>query len=89
MGIDLGTSGVRIAVINEDKELIHTSEMSYPRGLSFSEDWEKCTTVLIQKLPNSLKKCLKACAIDGTSGTLLACNKTGLPCASYYTDNTL
>ena len=52
MGIDLGTSGVRIAVINEDKELIHTSEMSYPRGLSFSEDWEKCTTVLIQKIPN-------------------------------------
>ena len=77
MGIDLGTSGVRIALINERKELIHTAQISYPRGLSICKDWEKCTIELIQNIPSQLKKLLKACAVDGTSGTLVACDSNG------------
>ena len=56
MGIDLGTSGVQLAVINESKELIHTAKKAYPKGLSICEDWEQCVTDLIQGIPNHLKK---------------------------------
>ncbi len=79
MGIDLGTSGVRIAVLNEKKVLLHSAEMEYPSELSEWRDWKECCRILIKEIPKSLKKRLTACAVDGTSGTLLACNKKGKP----------
>ena len=79
MGIDLGTSGVRIALINEKRVLVHSAEMRYPTGLSASEDWKECCQQLIKDIPSHLRTCLAAIAIDGTSGTLLACNEKGKP----------
>ncbi|WP_320668248.1 FGGY-family carbohydrate kinase [Prochlorococcus sp. MIT 1307] len=79
MGIDLGTSGVRIAVINESRVLIHSAEMAYPNDLSSWEGWKECCKTLIHGIPKSIRNCLMACAIDGTSGTLLACDKKGSP----------
>ena len=38
LGIDFGTSGVRIAVLNMDGELIHTSSTDYQKGLEDPED---------------------------------------------------
>ena len=77
MGIDLGSSGVRIAVLYDNKELIHSASTSYKRGLSFSEDWKESTKELILGIPRTLRKDLAACAVDGTSGTLLACTQDG------------
>ena len=79
MGIDFGTSGARIALLNESNELIHTAQIPYPRGLSICKDWEKCTIELVQKIPTHLKQFLRACAVDGTSGTLVACDTKGNP----------
>ena len=79
MGIDLGTSGVRIALINQKKELIHSAQLFYPKGLSTWQDWEECTKELIQGIPKPLRQNIIACAIDGTSGTLLACDAHGSP----------
>ncbi len=87
LGIDLGTSGVRIAVINKSKELVYTAEMAYQTGLENVADWEICCERLIQDVPLSLKSKLIACAVDGTSGTILACNKNGKPLGNavpYY-----
>lgn len=77
LGIDLGTSGVRLAVLNEQQELIHTSTTNYPTGLEVPEDWQNCCTELIRALPTKLGQALKAIAVDGTSGTLLACEHSG------------
>lgn len=77
LGIDLGTSGVRLAVLNEQQELIHTSTTNYPIGLEVPEDWQTCCTELIRALPTKLRQALKAIAVDGTSGTLLACERSG------------
>ena len=77
LGIDLGTSGVRLAVLNEQQELIHSSATNYSTGLEVPKDWQNCCTELIGSLPTSLRQALKAVAVDGTSGTLLACNRTG------------
>ena len=79
MGIDMGTNGVRLAVINKSKVLIHSAEMVYPTGLSTWEDWTDCCKDLIQAIPKSIRDRLVACSIDGTSGTLLACAPTGIP----------
>ena len=79
LGIDLGTSGVRLAVLNEQGKLIHTSKADYPKGLESHEDWKTCCTELIRALPSSLRQNLGAVAIDGTSGTLLACDRSGKP----------
>ena len=79
MGIDLGSSGVRIALINDKRVLVHSAEMSYPTGLSAWEDWEECCKQIIKDIPSHLRACLAAIAIDGTSGTLLACNEKGKP----------
>ncbi len=77
LGIDLGTSGVRIAIINSKAELIYFSSSNYLKGLSNSHDWEICCKLLINKIPNEIKIRLIACSIDGTSGTLMGCDYNG------------
>jgi len=79
LGIDLGTSGLRIAIINTKKELLYTSAKKYSRGLEIWEDWIYCLKKLIQEIPNELKEKLACCSVAGTSGTLLACKKNGEP----------
>ena len=79
LGIDLGTSGVRIAVINKKKKILFTSSMQYPRGLEEWEDWIICCTQLLTEIPKEVKDRIISCAVVGTSGTLLACKKNGNP----------
>ena len=81
LGIDLGTSGVRIAVIDSSCALLQTESAPYQIGLTNPLDWcNRCCT-LIERLQPQYRHRLKAIAVDGTSGTLLACNQQGLPLA--------
>ncbi len=79
LGIDLGTSGVRIAIINTKKQILYTSSKRYSKGLEIWEDWINCLKNLIQELPKDLKEKLVSCSVAGTSGTLLACDLNGNP----------
>jgi len=79
LGIDLGTSGVRIAIINKQKQILYTSSMKYPRGLEEWEDWIICCKKLLTEIPKDIKERLISCSVAGTSGTLLACHKNGKP----------
>ncbi len=79
LGIDLGTSGVRIALIDENSNLIHTSSLNYPKGLKYYKDWIECIHKLILEVPQKLKQKVRAIAVDGTSGTLIACKENGSP----------
>jgi len=79
LGIDLGTSGVRIAIINTKKKILFTSSKTYSNGLEISEDWTNCLKTIIQEIPKDLKQKLVSCSVAGTSGTLLACKKNGAP----------
>ncbi len=79
MGIDLGTSGVRVVLINTKIELIYSASINYPNGLEKWEDWKTCCETLILEIPQKLKSRIKSCSIDGTSGTLIACDKNGNP----------
>ncbi len=77
LGIDLGTSGVRIAIINTKKNILFTSSKTYSIGLEISENWINSLKDLIQEIPKDLKEKLVSCSVAGTSGTLLACKKNG------------
>ena len=79
LGIDLGTSGVRIAIINNSKDLIYTDSINYQNGLTECKDWQGCCTELITNIPINIRSCLTACSIAGTSGTLIACKENGDP----------
>ena len=79
LGIDLGTSGVRIAIINTKKKILFTSSKTYSKGLEISEDWINCLKTLTQEIPKDLKETLVSCSVAGTSGTLLACKRNGAP----------
>ena len=79
LGIDLGTTGLRIAIINTKKQILFTSSMRYATGLEIWEDWIYCLKELIQEVPKDLKEKLVSCSIAGTSGTLLACKNNGVP----------
>ena len=79
LGIDLGTTGLRIAIINTKKQILFTSSMRYSTGLEIWEDWIYCLKELIQEVPKDLKEKLVSCSIAGTSGTLLACKNNGVP----------
>ena len=43
LGIDLGTSGVRVSIINGCSELLQTESAPYLKGLSNPFDWrDRC-----------------------------------------------
>ncbi len=77
LGIDLGTSGVRIAILNQENELIFSDSEKYQTGLEASEDWISCCITLIKAIPIKLKNALKAISVAGTSGTLIAVDYDG------------
>ena len=56
LGIDLGTSGVRIAIINSNKKILFTSSKTYSKGLEIPEDWINSLKDLIQEIPKDLKE---------------------------------
>ncbi len=77
LGVDLGTSGVRIVVANQQGQVFHSDQVSYRRGIEYWEDWQFCCETLIKNIPRDIKKRISVCAVDGTSGTLLACDLNG------------
>ena len=77
LGLDLGTSGVRSAVLNQNGELLHSKTTTYPSGLDQAQDWQSACCSLILQIPDTLRRGLAAVAVDGTSGTLLPCARNG------------
>ena len=79
LGIDLGTSGVRAAVLDPAGRLVHNTSTGYNSRPSNPESWLQAVRTLIRAIPDRIRNQLGAVAVDGTSGTLLACNSVGRP----------
>ncbi len=77
LGIDLGTSGVRIAVLDKNYSLEYFASSEYKEGLENCEDWKHCCINLIKQIPFKIKNNIVACSVDGTSGTLMGCDYKG------------
>jgi len=80
-GIDFGTSGARAVVI--DVEGMLQAEAQYSFAAEASADWvttwKKVLFGLIEQIPRKLRQEIKAIAIDGTSSTVLLCDRAGTP----------
>ena len=78
-GLDFGTSGARISIINFKKELIYSNSVPYEHGFKNPKSWINSCEMLLDNLPLDIKSNIINLAISGTSGTLTACNFRGIP----------
>ena len=82
LGIDLGTSGLRLAVLDRSGTVLAERSSDYPGSFDDPLGWRQGVTVLCAALPDDLRDRVVAVAVDGTSGTVLACSANGDPCGS-------
>ncbi len=78
-GLDFGTSGARISIINIDKKLVYSNSVPYLYGFKNPNSWISSCENLLENLPIEVKINLDKLAISGTSGTLIASNLKGEP----------
>ena len=78
-GLDFGTSGARISIINLHKKLVYSNSVPYPYSFKNPNSWINSCENLLFSLPVELKINLNKLAISGTSGTLIASNLQGEP----------
>jgi D-ribulokinase len=74
LGIDFGTSGARLVVIDTDRNVLWRGSLAV-RG----EKWRETLFALIQAVPVSVKARVNRIAIDGTSSTVILCDADGQP----------
>jgi len=78
-GLDFGTSGARISIINVYKKLVYSNSVSYSYSFKNPKSWIHSCENLLVNLPKKVKINLEKLAISGTSGTLTASNLKGEP----------
>jgi len=78
-GLDFGTSGARISIINSYKELVYSNSVPYLYSFKNPSSWINSCEKLLDSLPSEVKSNLHKLAISGTSGTLAAFNLKGDP----------
>jgi len=77
IGVDLGSSGLRLALVDADGFLVSEICSSYPGSFSSPEAWRQGFIALIQQWPSPWRSQVAAIAVAGTSGTLLLCHDDG------------
>ena len=75
LGIDFGTSGVRAIAINTDSEIVATSRSGY--DIRNCETWQLALYEVIASLPEQIRQRTKKIVVDGTSATVLICDRKG------------
>jgi hypothetical protein len=97
LGIDVGTTGCRIAAIDDQGQLLGQSQTPIPApvtsGAQISQDptlWWKAVTAALEQILKSIDpQRVTSIAVDGTSGTLLLTDAKGTPVtpALLYNDS--
>jgi len=81
LGIDLGSSGLRLALVEPTAARaaapLWQAARPYPRAFEDPLSWRDGLIALCQQMPTALRARVGALAIDGTSGTLLLCRRDG------------
>jgi len=78
-GLDFGTSGARISIINLHKKLVYSNSVPYSYSFKNPNSWINSCENLLVNLPIEIRINLDKLAISGTSGTLTASNLHGDP----------
>ena len=77
--MDLGSSGLRIALIDGAGQQAAEESCAYPAPFSDPSGWLRGLIDLVNRLPRQWRQQIGAIAVDGTSGTLLLCHPDGEP----------
>jgi sugar (pentulose or hexulose) kinase len=96
LGIDIGTSGVRVCALDHTGTLVASASVAMPaarrRGRAVRQDagiWWTTTRKALAKLCDAIDpRAVRAVAVDGTSGTVVAVDRDGraLAPARMYND---
>ena len=78
-GLDFGSSGARISIINLHKKLVYSNSVPYSYSFKNPNSWINSCEKLLDSLPIEVKRNLSKLAISGTSGTLTAFDFKGEP----------
>jgi sugar (pentulose or hexulose) kinase len=89
LGIDVGTSGVRICAIDDRGTVVARAAVAMPaprrRGRAVRQEagvWWTAARKALAKLPDAIDgRAVRAIAVDGTSGSVLAVDASGAPLA--------
>jgi len=85
LGIDFGTSGARAIAINTQQEIIAETSLVFPQNSNLKDlpkIWQQSLFQLIGQIPEIVRSQITKIAIDGTSSTVLLCDRTGFPLES-------
>jgi D-ribulokinase len=77
LGIDFGTSGARSIAIDAEGEILSETRVEYLAQTP--EAWRSALVQLFEQLPLEVCQRLVGIAIDGTSGTVMLCDRRGEP----------
>jgi len=77
LGVDLGSSGVRIALVSPAGVQIGAWATTYPRPFPDPRGWREALIALTSQLAAEQRERVGAISLDGTSGTLLLCRPDG------------
>ena len=75
LGIDFGTSGVRAIAVNQNNEIVAISRSDYE--IRDCQSWQNTLYAVIDDLPQHIKQNIRKIIIDGTSATVLICDRMG------------
>jgi len=80
LGIDLGTSGARACLIDRDGNELASARGALP-DTQQPEHWKQAAFEVIRQLTSGVDSArIRAIAVDGTSGTVMLCDRNGEPC---------
>jgi D-ribulokinase len=77
LGVDFGTSGARAIALTPDGEIAAQTSESYT--LNLAQTWVETLWRLLQNLPIAVRRRIDRIAINGTSSTVLLCDRAGVP----------
>jgi len=77
-GLDFGSSGARISIINNSQEIIFEDSCNYNYAFKNPKGWINSCVKLFEGIPIPVKINLLRLSISGTSGTLVPCGLNGL-----------
>lgn len=79
LGIDFGTSGARAVAIDDHAGI--QAQAEFPLDRQTPELWQEGLFALLDQIPITVRQSIGAIAIDGTSSTVLLCDRSGTPVA--------
>jgi D-ribulokinase len=77
LGIDFGTSGARAIAIDSQKAICAQVSQPFTAASPTAQSWQDTLLALIQRIPADIRKKIRAIAINGTSSTVVLCDRFG------------